>query len=609
MSRSLQSENQEYAPIADYGFISDCHSAALISRAGSIDWCCMPRIDSAACFGRLLDWKNGGYCQIVPRDDFEITRRYLDGSLILETTFKTAHGKARLIDFQPMREGGSSDPHRQILRIVEGIEGEVELWIRVVPRFDYGAVRPWIRRYDRRAFAAIGGYQGLVISGNLNLDVAGRHEVEGRYSTSKDSRQFLSILYRKPEQLDQGEIEVVTAEEVDRRFDETIEWWRNWSSNIQLDSPYGNIAARSAIVLKGLQNAPTGAIAAAATTSLPEAWGKARNWDYRYSWIRDSVFTAKALDALGCTSEADGFRRFVERSTAGSAEELQILFGVGGERRLYEREVEELCGYRDASPVRIGNAAESQTQLDVYGELLDLAWVWHKRGNSPNDEYWEFLVELVNAAAKKWKDPDQGLWEMRGDPRHFVQSKAMCWVAVDRGIRLAKDLGRNELIESWKKSCHEIRGDIEKNGYDNNSGVFVQAYGSREMDASLLLMPIFGFVDFDDERMVRTVDLIRTELEQDGLIRRYAADNDGMEGDEGTFLACTFWLAECLARQGRKSEAQQVFERGLASGNDLGLFAEEYDVKTNEMMGNFPQGLTHLSLIAAAVALNDDPTD
>jgi len=605
MSPDKQTEEQEYAPISDYGFISDCHATALISRSGSIDWCCMPRIDSASCFGRLLDWRNGGFCQIVPDDRFEVSRRYLGNSLILETTFSTKNGKARLLDFLPMRRGGAVEPYRQILRIVEGLEGQLGLAVEIVPRFDYGAIRPWIRHYDHSAYVAIGGYQGLLISGSMDLAIDGRHQLRGNCTVSKGKREYLSILYRQPEDLDEGAVEIVPVEELDRRLGQTLEWWKHWSSNIAMTGPYAETASRSAIVLKGLQNAPTGAIAAAATTSLPEAWGKARNWDYRYSWIRDSVFTVRSLNALGCTGEADGFRRFVERSTAGSADELQILFGLGGERRLHEYRIEELSGYRKAAPVRVGNAAEKQTQLDVYGELLDLAWSWHNRGNSPDADYWEFLVELVNAASRRWKDPDQGLWEMRGDPRHFVQSKAMCWVAVDRGIRLAKEFGHDKLVGPWEKVRDEIRADIEAKGYDNERGVFVQAYGINEMDASLLLMPIFGFVDFDDERMIRTVDAVREDLGQGGLIRRYAADNDGMEGEEGTFLSCTFWLAECLARQGRIEEAHEAFRQGMATGNDLGLFAEEYDTKTKEMMGNFPQGLTHLSLIAAAVALND----
>jgi GH15 family glucan-1,4-alpha-glucosidase len=355
------------------------------------------------------------------------------------------------------------------------------------------------------------------------------------------------------------------------------------------------------VVLKGLSNAPTGAIAAAATTSLPESPGGSRNWDYRYSWVRDSCFTVRTLAELGYAREADGFRRFIERSCAGNAGKLQILFGVGGERRLDEREIPELEGYRGAGPVRVGNAAERQVQLDVYGELLDLAWSWHQRGHAPDDDYWEFLVELVNDTVRKWRGPDQGIWEMRGEPRHFVLSKAMCWLAVDRGVRLAEDLRRPAPVEAWRAARGEIRAWLDEEGFDRSRGTFVQAQGLPVMDSSLLLLPIYGIVAADDDRMVRTVEAIRRDLDQDGLLRRY--ERDDLEGEEGVFLACTFWLAECLARQGNYADGEAVFRRAIATSNDLGLFAEEYDTRNREMLGNFPQGLTHLALIAAAVAL------
>jgi pentatricopeptide repeat protein len=309
------------------------------------------------------------------------------------------------------------------------------------------------------------------------------------------------------------------------------------------------------------------------------------------------------LAEVGHTHEADELRRFIERTAAGSAAELQIVFGVGGERRLHEYEIEELEGYRRVKPVRVGNAAERQAQLDMYGELLDLAWSWHNRGHSPDDDYWEFLVGLINAAAKNWKNPDHGIWEMRCKPRHFVLSKAMCWAALDRGIKLAEDLDRKDSIKNWKKARDEVRRTVETKGYHARRGVFIQAFGWPEMDAALLLLPTIGFVDFDDERMIRTTDAIREDLGKEGLVRRYRTGNDGIKGKEGTFLACSFWLVECLARQRRLDEAHQVFKRALATGNELGLFSEEYNTKNREMLGNFPQGLTHLSIIAATVAL------
>ncbi len=599
-------DKDAYPPIADYAYIADCHSAALISRSGSMDWCCMPRIDSGSCFGRILDWKNGGYCQISPDAPCDVSRSYLKDTLVLETTFRREDGEARLLDLFTMRKGGEHHPHQQILRIIEGIKGRMEFKVDMDPRFDYGAVRPWIRQRKDHSYILIGGPYGLFVSFDFRLEMKHRHRLTGSCAVEAGDRRHLSILYRKPEDLDEDLVSPPDIEELDRRLDETLTWWRNWTSKGDMsEMPYKTHARRSAIVLKGLTNAPTGAIAAAATTSLPEAPGGGRNWDYRFSWIRDSTFTVQALGQLGYESEADGFRRFVERSAAGSAKEIQILFGVGGERRLKETEIEDLEGYGGAGPVRVGNAAEGQIQLDVYGELLELSRRWYERGNTPDDDYWEFLVELVDAVTKKWRDPDQGIWEMRGEPRHFVHSKAMCWVAMDCGIKLARALDRKAPVDQWEKTRADILKAVEENGYDSRRGVFVQAFDRPEMDASLLLLPIMGFVDHKDERMIRTTDAVREDLEEAGLLRRYAPSDDGLAGKEGVFLAASFWLAECLARQGRLAEAHTVFQKALSTGNDLYLFSEEYDTDTEEMLGNFPQALTHLSLITAIVAFKD----
>jgi GH15 family glucan-1,4-alpha-glucosidase len=595
-------------PIRDYGYIADCHSAALISKSGSIDWCCMPRVDSRSCFSRLLGWKNGGYYRIVPSTPYEVSRAYLDGTLILETLFRTDTGEARLVDCFTMREGGQHLPHQQILRIVEGVKGKVEFLVEVVPRFDYGAIKPWIRRYKETHYIAIGGSDGLLLSGDLPLSIRQKHDLVASGAVEAGKRFRLSVLYRKPEDLDGGLVEPPDVEELDQRLEETVAWWRHWASRSRIDSPYARHARRSAIVLKGLTNAPTGAIAAAPTTSLPESPGGSRNWDYRFSWVRDSYFTVRSLAALGHIKEADGFRRFIERSSAGSAEEIQVLFGVGGERRLHEYRIPELEGYRGARPVRVGNDAEGQVQLDVYGDLLNLSWQWYLRGYSPDDDYWEFLVELVNAAADVWKNTDHGIWEIRGRTRHFVYSKAMCWAALDRGIQLAERIGREAPVKEWKKVRAEIRRTIEESGYDRKRGIFVQAFDSPVMDSALLLLPTTGFVPYRDERMIRTVDAIRRDLDKDGLLLRYPAGIDGLEGEEGVFLSCSFWLAECLARQDRMREGHEVFQRAVAAGNELGLFSEEFDTGRGEMLGNFPQGLTHLSLIAAAVALAEAET-
>ena len=594
-----------YPPIGHYGFIADCHSAALVSKVGSIDWCCMPRIDSSSCFGRMLDWEKGGYCQVTPATRYESNRRYRDQTLVLETTFQTETGQARLIDCFTMRRGGEHDPHRQILRIIEGMRGKVKFRLDVVPRFDYGAIKPWIRRYRQDYHISIGGCDGLLICGDIAVKMKHRHDLTGTFTVEAGQRKRLSIFHRPPESLDENLVDVPEPEELDRRLQETIEWWKTWSAQGQFSGPYAEKLQRSAIVLKGLSNAPTGAIVAAATTSLPESPGGSRNWDYRFSWIRDSSFTARSLAQLNYVHEADGFRRFIERSTAGSVDQLQILYGIGGERRLHEYEIGELEGYRGAKPVRIGNAAESQIQLDAYGELLDLAWHWHCRQRSPDDDYWEFLVELVNKVCECWQSTDCGIWEFRGDPRHFVHSKVMCWAALNYGIKLSGDLGRKAPVEKWEKAREAVRRAVESKGYDADRGIFIQAFEHPVMDAALLLLPMVGFVAYDDKRMIRTTDAVREELCENGLLRRYSEGDDGLEGREGAFLACSFWLTECLARQGRLDEAHQTFQRAFAVGNDLGLFAEEYDSVADEMLGNFPQGLTHLSLITAAVALNE----
>jgi GH15 family glucan-1,4-alpha-glucosidase len=505
-----------------------------------------------------------------------------------------------------MHEGGREEPFNQIIRIMEGSKGDMPVRISLKPRFDYGMLKPWIlRRNDGRDFAAIGGHQGLVISSDAQMEAEGHDGCTAAFTLREGDRKYLSIIYRLPHLLDEENIKVPDKEEICQRFEQTIEWWRRWSEQADYDGPYRDRVMRSAIVLKGLTNAPTGAIAAAATTSLPENIGGSRNWDYRFTWVRDSAFTVRSLAKLGFRNEADGFRRFIERTVAGEAGEIQVLFGVGGEHHEPERQLPDLEGYRKSRPVRIGNAAAGQIQNDVYGELLDLAYNWHRWGNSPEDDYWDFLVQLVEKSIGIWAKPDRGIWEFRSDPRHFVQSKVMCWVALDRGIRLAEETRRTVDFDSWNRERAAIRDWIEEHGYDRERGIYIQAPESRCLDASLLLLPIFGYISYTDERMIRTVDAIRSELSLDGLIMRYPHDNDGMEGREGTFLCCTFWLAEVLARQNRIDEARAAFERGCSTSNDLQLHSEEFDAKNKIMLGNFPQGLTHLSLITAAVAVKD----
>jgi GH15 family glucan-1,4-alpha-glucosidase len=589
--------------IADYALIGDCNAAALVSRSGSIDWCCLPRFDSGSCFARLLDWDHGGFCAIVPDElDRPSFREYVDDTLVLGTTFRAAGGEGRVLDCFVMREVTGRSEDREILRVVEGKRGAFEFTVRVAPRFDYGEVEPWLSGRGRGVFTAIGGDDGLVVTSDAGLEMVDDGALVAHCQVRPGDRVRLSIAFRRPEQIDGRDLEPLDPEEADRRLERTLEWWREWAGGVRLGGPDAPGAARSAIVLKALTYAPTGAIAAAPTTSLPEAPGGSRNWDYRFAWIRDSALAVRSLAELGYEREADAFRRFFERSAAGSARDLQILYGVGGERRLSELELSHLEGYQGARPVRAGNDASGQLQLDAYGQLVDQSWRWHQRGNSPDDDYWRFLLELVEAAVERWREPDNGLWEWRGDPKHFVHSKVLCWAAVDRGLKLAEECMRKAPEARWRRAREEIREAVESEGYDERRGVFVQAFGERQMDAALLRLPTVGFLDYADERMVRTVDAIREDLEEDGLVWRYRGD-DGLEGEEGAFLACSFWLVEVMARQGRQEEARSVFDRALSTANGLGLFSEEYDPDGRQMLGNFPQALTHLSHIEAALAL------
>jgi GH15 family glucan-1,4-alpha-glucosidase len=479
----------------------------------------------------------------------------------------------------------------------------MQLRIEVAPRFDFGQVRPWIRQQEERLFAAIGSNDGLLIWSDVELERAGRHDLVATTTIAPGQRIHVSVQFLSPEHLDSQRPRTPDAETCDERLEETLQWWRNWSSKSSLQGTGRARAVRSAIVLKALTYAPTGAIAAAPTTSLPEAPGGERNWDYRFSWIRDSIFTVRSLAELGFTAEANGFRRFIERSAAGNAEDLQIVYAIDGERRLTEVVLDGVHGYRGARPVRIGNRASEQLQLDAYGELLDLAWQWTKRGQHPDADYWEFLTQLIETAARRWREPDRGIWEVRGQPQHFVHSKVMCWASLDCGIRIARHRNIEAPLATWETARDEIRAAVEGDGYDRDRGVFLRAFGSKELDAALLLLPETGFLEYTDERMIRTVDAVRADLEEDGLLARYRT-HDGLKGKEGTFIACTFWLAECLGRQGRTDEARDAFERADATANDLGLFAEEYLTQSHEMAGNFPQGLTHLSHIGAALALD-----
>ena len=592
----------ELPPIADYGMIGDCHTAALVSSDCSIDWCCFPRFDSGSCFGRLLDAERGGYCAVTLEGGI-VSRscRYVEDTMVLETLLEGDAGTAKVTDFFAVREGGRNDPRRELIRIVECTRGSVEAAIEVVPRFDYGSVRPWLRRLTADAFTAIGGDDGLLLWSDAPIE-AERDSLIARRRLSTGAQMRLLLRFVRPHLL-AHEPSSIDGADVDARLQETVAWWQAWRGRMKRDGPDQEAAVRSAMVLKALSYAPTGAFVAAATTALPETLGGERNWDYRYSWVRDSSLSARALAELGCEREADGFRGFIVRSAAGHAEDLQIMFGIGGERRIGEQQL-ELGGYRGSRPVRIGNDAVGQLQLDAYGEILNLAWRWHQRGHSPDDDEWRFFADLVETAIERWRDPDRGIWEWRGEPRHFVHSKACCWAAVDRGLRLAEECARRAPTRRWQQARSEMREVIEAHGYDEQRGVFVQCYDEPQLDAALLLLPVVGFVEFDDERMVRTADAIRDELGANGFLYRYRED-DGLGGTEGAFLSCSFWLAECYARQGRLPEARAVFDQALGAATPLGLFSEELDPATGELLGNHPQTLTHLSHITAMVALTE----
>ena len=597
------SAGSSYPPIGDYALIGDCRAGALVSRHGSIDWCCMPRLDSGSFFARLLDWEHGGHCSIAPAaaDQTPGLCNYIDDTLVVETSFDTAGGQARVIDcFTRPGATGSGHPS-EILRVVEGQRGAVEVRIEVSPRFDYGAIDPWIRHHGMGAFSAIGGDDGLVIWCDAGLESDGRHDLAATATVRAGERVRLALTFANPAEIDAADLSEPRDEpELDRRLEETLEWWREWSGAVRLGGPDAAGATRSAITLKGLTYEPTGAMSAAATTSVPEGIGTGNNWDYRFSWIRDAGLAVRSLARLGFEAEADAFRRFIERSAAGNAHDLQNAFGLEGERRLIEMELEHLEGYRGSGPVRIGNAAATQLQLDCYGQLVEQSWRWYERGHEPDDDYWRFILELVEVAASRWEEPDHGFWEWRGERKHFVHSKAMCWLAVDRGLALAESCMRRAPERRWRRQRGEILEAIESDGYDRDRGVFVQAFGEGHLDAVLLRLPIIGIFEYDDERMVRTVDAIREELEtEEHLLYRYTAKDRG----GSTFVACTFWLAECLAFQGRLDEAREVFDAGVATSNGLGLFAEEYDPGGTEMLGNFPQGLSHFAHLEATLAL------
>jgi GH15 family glucan-1,4-alpha-glucosidase len=597
-------KREDYPGIADYALIGDCHSAALISRTAAIEWRCLPRFESGSAFAAILDRERGGTCSITPvKDgDWMYSRRYLQDSLVLETTLHGPAGEVKIVDlFLVSDEHQSID--RRILRTIEGRRGAVELNVRVAPRFDYGQVRPWIRRLGLQLHSAVGGDDALVIWCERELTEDPDHELSARLTVSAGERVRLLLTYCRPELIDGGETAEADPDALDADVEATLEWWRTWATTVSLNSPDEASARQSAIVLKALTYIPTGAVVAAPTTSLPEVIGGERNWDYRYAWIRDSSFSSRSFSNVGCVHEADAFRRFMIRSAAGHADDLQVLYGVGGERRLVPSTLDGLEGYRGSTPARIGNDAVAQLQLDAYGEIVNLMWRWHRRGHSPSDDDWRFVVSLIDQAAERCHEPDRGIWEWPGKPDHFVHSKVLCWSALDRGLRLADECMRRAPTRRWRQARDELGERIEAEGFDADRGTYTQVFGRPELDAALLLLPTVEYLAWDDERMRGTVAAVREELTAgDGLLYRYRRE-DGLPGREGAFLCCSFWLVECLARGGAIGDARGIFDQVLARANDLCLFAEEIDPGSGELLGNFPQALTHLAHIDAAVAL------
>jgi GH15 family glucan-1,4-alpha-glucosidase len=584
--------------VEDYALIGDTQTAALIGFDGSIDWLCLPRFDSAACFAALLGDRTHGRWLIAPVDEPRSrTRRYRNRSLVLETEFTTASGTVRVTDCMPPRQ---RDP--DLVRIVEGLDGEVRMHMELIIRFDYGSVVPWVRK-DSGALRAIGGPDGLSLWTPVQtrgVDLTTRAE----FTVKKGERVPFVIVWHPSHEMPQG-IDPFAA------VDDTCTWWKEWADRCVYDGEWRDEVLQSLIVLKALTFAPTGGIVAAPTTSLPEQIGGVRNWDYRYCWLRDATFTLYALKVGGYTDESIAWRNWLLRAVAGDPAALQIMYGPAGERRLVELELPWLPGYEQSQPVRIGNAASSQLQIDVYGEVMDAMLLAPRCGADPDRASWELQLELMKGLERVWDEPDEGIWEVRGPRRHFTHSKVMAWVAFDRAIAMSERYHgpKDAPVEKWRAIRARIHDQVCRRGFDTSRNTFTQYYGATHVDASLLMLPLVGFLPAEDPRMIGTVRAIECDLLRDGYLQRYPTDPelervDGLPPGEGVFLPCTFWLADNYAQQGRRREARAVFERLLALRNDLGLLSEEYDIGNRRLLGNFPQAFSHVSLVNTAKNLS-----
>jgi GH15 family glucan-1,4-alpha-glucosidase len=596
----------QFRPIAEYGLLADCNAAALVDRDGSISWLCLPRYDSAAVFARILD-PAGGHWSITPTQPYRSKRRYLPGTLVIETTFATETGSVKLIDAMALAEGqrghelGFVAPHL-LLRSVEGLTGEVELRLELAPRPEYGLVRPLFRQTESGG-RTFGGPNQIVVSSGVPSTIE-NSTMTASFTVAAGEKVGFALQWSPPE----GPApEPIPPEKITSWIADTVEGWRSWEHEHDIyEGPYRELVRVSSRVLKGLTYRPTGAIVAAPTTSLPETVGGERNWDYRYAWIRDASLTLDALYTGACSNEADEFVSFMTSSAGGRASErsLQIMYGIGGEHDLTERELPHLRGWRDSPPVRVGNGAWGQTQLDAYGVLLDVLYRYRTRLGELHPEIQRFVADLANTAARRWKETDAGLWEMRGEPQHHLSSKVLCWVALDRAIALAPRLGVHAEVERWAAERDEIREAILTRGWSKTLMAYAQSFDSDQLDAAQLLMPIFGFLPATDERMRSTIGAIADKLTEDGLVLRYrnreGMNPDGLTGEEGTFVICSFWLVSALALAGEVDRAESLFDKLVSYANDLGLMAEEIDATSGELLGNFPQAFSHIGLITAA---------
>ena len=581
-------------PIEDYALIGDCHTAALVGRNGSIDWLCFPRFDSGACFAALLGESDHGRWLITPiAEVLGVRRKYRDGTLILETEFETKEGAVRIVDCMTL-----SNDRWDVVRIVEGLSGCVAMRMDLIIRFDYGSIVPWVRRMGD-ALLATAGPDRLEL--RTAIPVHGENmKTVTKFNVSGGDRIPFSLNYRPSYETTQQAVDPEQA------LRETETGWRKWSERCIYQGHWHDAVVRSLITLKALIYAPTGGIVAAPTTSLPEQRGGVRNWDYRYCWLRDATFTLNALLLAGYHEEAVAWREWLLRAAAGRPEDLQTLYGVRGERRLDEHELCWLPGYGGASPVRVGNAASRQFQLDVYGEVMDTLHLARAADLEPDMAAWKIQLALLQFLETNWQQPDEGIWEIRGPRRHFTHSKVMAWVAFDRAVKDAERYGLDGSVVRWRQVRDAIHAQVCESGFDVRGNSFVQSYGSQHLDASLLLIPQVGFLPPDDPRVRGTIDAIERNLIVNGLVRRYstATNVDALPPGEGTFLACSFWLADSFVLTGRREEGVALFERLLALRNDVGLLSEEYDASEGHMMGNFPQALTHMALINTAHLLS-----